>query len=169
MITVVISAVLIAIAIPNFRTLLRTKRVEAATQALASSFKLARIEALKRGRQVTVCRSDTPDAAAASCAAGNGNWNTGWILFEDISPPRGTFNGNDTLIKVEAPTSNAIDLTPAALYFLTFRPDGLPVQGNPVPNITLNVLPHNVSASSAGTASRSIVISRVGRVSVTKN
>lgn len=76
MVTLAVMAVVIGIAVPSFTTLIHTNRVKTLTEDLASSVNLARMEALKRGKRVSVCASS--DGIACS-----GQWTDGWIIFLD--------------------------------------------------------------------------------------
>jgi len=73
-----VAAILLAMAVPSLGDLLRNNRLAAANNELVTSLNVARAEALRRGRPVTVCAS----ADQRSCASSN-NWATGWVVFED--------------------------------------------------------------------------------------
>lgn len=67
-----VSAILLTIAAPNFRTLLQGQQVSAATSDLLASIVLTRSEAIARGTRVDlVPLSD------------DGNWAKGWVVFID--------------------------------------------------------------------------------------
>jgi type IV fimbrial biogenesis protein FimT len=75
MLTVVIFAVLMAIAIPSFNNASLGSRLSAAANNLLASVQLARSEAIKRNTAATLCAS----ADGATCA-GSGGWEQGWII-----------------------------------------------------------------------------------------
>lgn len=76
MVTVAVVAVLATIAVPGMREFLQANRLAAQSNEFITTLSLARSEALKRGRPVTVCRS----MDGASCG---GEWADGWIVFTD--------------------------------------------------------------------------------------
>lgn len=76
MVTLAVLAVVIGVAVPNFTSLIETNRVKTLAEDLASSINVARMEALKRGKRVSVCASTT----GAACG---GQWTDGWIIFVD--------------------------------------------------------------------------------------
>ncbi|TAK52940.1 MAG: prepilin-type N-terminal cleavage/methylation domain-containing protein [Gammaproteobacteria bacterium] len=80
LITVVIFAILMAIAIPSFRDASLGGRLAAAANNLLASVQLARSEAIKRNVAVTLCAS----ANGTSCAA-SGDWEQGWIVRDAVA------------------------------------------------------------------------------------
>ena len=106
MIVLVIVGILATIAIPSFRNLIITSKISAATSTLHNALMLARFEAIKRGRPVTICRSSNPDDVSPSCAAGAINpeshlgWAEGWIIFVDVDLDL-KFTSRDVLIRVQ--------------------------------------------------------------------
>ena len=78
MVTLAILAIVLAIAMPNFGSLQAGTRLTAQVNDLVSMLSYARVEALKRGSRVTVCKSSN----GTSCAT-SGGWQQGWIVFID--------------------------------------------------------------------------------------
>lgn len=82
-----ISAILVAMAVPMFTTMIHSNRVSSATNAFLAGLDLARSEAIRRGAVVTICRSANPAAVNPVCsdaAVGNfatDDWASGWIAF----------------------------------------------------------------------------------------
>ena len=71
MIVISISAILVALAAPNFSPTIRNIRLTTATNDLLASLNLARSEAVKRGRDVVLGKSGA-------------NWENGWEIFVDV-------------------------------------------------------------------------------------
>ena len=84
---ITISAILVALALPSFRSIIRSSQISSTSNALLASIDLARSEAIRRNATVSVCRSLDPENVAPVCssAAGNGyaanDWSSGWITF----------------------------------------------------------------------------------------
>ena len=82
-----ISAILVALALPSFRQIVRSSQISSTSNALHASIDLSRSEAIRRNATVIVCRSLDPENPAPVCssAAGNGyaanDWSSGWITF----------------------------------------------------------------------------------------
>jgi type IV fimbrial biogenesis protein FimT len=80
-IAVSISAILLTIAVPSFSASRLNSQLRASANDLVASVNLARNEALKRNRPVTLCVSN---ADGSSCAAGN--WGQGWVVMMGATP-----------------------------------------------------------------------------------
>jgi type IV fimbrial biogenesis protein FimT len=83
---ITISAILVALALPSFRSIVRSSRISSTSNDLLASIDLARSEAIRRNVTVSICRSlDPENAPVCSSAAGNGyaanDWSSGWITF----------------------------------------------------------------------------------------
>jgi type IV fimbrial biogenesis protein FimT len=104
----VVAGILLAIAIPNFKDVLRNHRLATTANEIVTTLTLARSEAIKRGQRVTVCRSnnsvqaDVPGTPVPSCVTTAGGWETGWISFVD-SNANGVRNAGELLLKVHEP------------------------------------------------------------------
>jgi type IV fimbrial biogenesis protein FimT len=83
LVTVVIMAILAALAAPSFASLIRDYAVSSQLNALNADMRFARGEAIKRGASVTLCASPQPSIANPVC--GGSDWKTGWIIFLDTN------------------------------------------------------------------------------------
>ena len=97
LIVVAILSILLATAIPTFSDILASHRASIAIDDLAHDFALARSEALKRGRRVTVAPVD-------------GHWRNGWLLFVDHNDNRRFDADTDELLVRHAalPTTTVV-------------------------------------------------------------
>jgi type IV fimbrial biogenesis protein FimT len=80
MIVIALVAVILAIGAPNFREFRQNNRLTAVANDFLASVTLARTEAVKRQSPVSLCGSDNPEAATATCVEGDFSR---WIVFED--------------------------------------------------------------------------------------
>lgn len=85
LIGLVVLAILLATAIPAFRTFVQNNRLDAEANEFVAAAQLARAEAIKRGVDVTICSSSN----GTSCGGG---FSDGWIVIVDPADP-------DTLIQ----------------------------------------------------------------------
>lgn len=92
MFTVFIASLLFGVAVPSFKTFVLNNRLATQANTVLSSLKLARSEALTRGRQITTCASDNHQ----SCT---GIWHNGWIVFVDGNGD-GHVDAEDKILKV---------------------------------------------------------------------
>jgi type IV fimbrial biogenesis protein FimT len=157
MITVAIVSILAGIAVPSFREMLRQNRATSLANDLAGSLNLARSEAIKRGTQVTVCKSGNITNASPTCdATTTTTWQNGWLIFEDKSTT-GTFDVGDTRLKIGQPLNTTAVITPEAIFtnFISYLPSGMSKSSG---DIVICV----------DGAQRSVNISPTGRVRFTK-
>jgi len=95
MMTIVIVAVLVSLAGPNFRILIQNNRQVSHTNEFITSMHQARSEAVKRGSQVRITATTTTDTA--------NEWGPGWSVWVDLDSDN-TLDTNERL-------RNAIDHT----------------------------------------------------------
>ena len=106
MVVVAIIGILVALAVPSFIGLIASASVSKAVNGFISDSRYARGEAMRRGKSVTICRSNNPTAAIPVCGAGDGlavlGWTSGWIVFLDENG-NGAFNSgnNDFVLRVQ--------------------------------------------------------------------
>jgi type IV fimbrial biogenesis protein FimT len=150
MIVVAIVGILAAIGAPSFQDMLNQTRASGLANELAASLNLARSEAIKRGTQVSVCKSGNITAASPTCSTA-ANWQNGWLVFVDTSTS-GTFDGTDTRLKVGQPSNSsaAITFNNNSDNYISYLPSG-----SSTSNGTLSIC--------VGGIQRSIIIISTGR------
>ncbi len=94
MVTVVIAAILLTVAVPTFRDVIQNNRLATQANDLVTAFNLARSEAITRAIPVSVCKSTDGLACTAS-----GRWDQGWIVFVDPNSSR-TVDAGDAILRV---------------------------------------------------------------------
>ncbi len=107
MVTIAVVAILAAIAVPSFRSVINSSRLTSHANELVASLQLARSEAIKRNTRVSVCGS----ADGATCGGG---WSNNWltVIEADGSVLRSS--------AVKAPV-----VATSGVGRITFRADGL--------------------------------------------
>ena len=96
LVVVALTALLTVLAVPAFRDLLVRRAVLVTAEALVGDLRFARSEAVKRGTQVSVCRS----ANGSACSA-TGHWVEGWIVFVDRNT-KGVVDPGDEVLRVQS-------------------------------------------------------------------
>jgi type IV fimbrial biogenesis protein FimT len=104
MVAVAIMAIVATIAAPSFVNMIRNHRLTTAANDVLSAMQLARSEAIRQRRPITVC-------AGADACTDSADWSGGWIV---TSP--------DTVIRVWSERPNMTINGPATN--VTFSPDG---------------------------------------------
>ncbi|TYT75136.1 GspH/FimT family pseudopilin [Desulfobotulus mexicanus] len=136
-------AIIAAIATPTFREVRENNQKKTTAFTLGTALSYARNEAVTRGVNVTVCRSDNPNAAddettpvPACSTATTAGWETGYIVFVDDndSGTLGTRDADEELLRVFPPARGGIVI---------------PGDGNAVNRIIYN--PTGFSRNAAGT------------------
>ena len=129
MIVVVIAAVLLAIAIPSFSTMIKKNNVEALQAKLSGAVSTARSEAASRNVFVSICLTADFETCAA---AGDDDWSAGWIVFTDRGV-QGQVDGDDEIIDVfENMRLDYTIMLSEDVAALTYSSQGFLVGGNDV-------------------------------------
>jgi type IV fimbrial biogenesis protein FimT len=83
MVTLAVAAVLAMVAVPGMTQLFRSARLSAQTDQLVSALNLARLEAVKRRRDIQLCGAAIPAPAPNPCnGAAADDWTNGWLIFD---------------------------------------------------------------------------------------
>lgn len=138
MVTVVLLAILIALAAPSMRDLVRDQRVKTATFDLYASLAFARSEAIKRNADVHLC-----------IAAGT-DWSAGWTVR--IGPD----DCSGTALKTQDPLEG-VSITGQPESPVTYRGDG---RLNAIQTFVLQ------SSQSATTTARCVQVDPSGRPNI---
>ncbi|USE37526.1 GspH/FimT family protein [Endozoicomonas sp. SCSIO W0465] len=146
-----IAAILIAASAPNMKTLIVNNRIENVADELYGNLMLARSEAVKRQRTVTLC-STVDDL---TCDESNSGWHHGWLIFTDASDD-GLLNDNDQLIRRVTEQSALITILWNRGYSLRFNSRGQTNQAG-----TFQVCDQG---SNSDAKAKAIIISMTGRL-----
>ena len=121
-IAVVIFGIMAAIAAPNYSSFIRSNRTSAAYNTLVGTISLARLEAVKSSRVVTMCISSNQTTCEADTEK---DWGKGWIVFSDIDGDGlvDTADG-DTILKTEPAVGTGITITSNYNSKLSIAPRG---------------------------------------------
>lgn len=85
MAVLMIAAVILGLGVPGMSKMLERNRLQTSTDALYTTLMLTRSEAVKRNREVVLCKSSD----GTSCTAGS-QWHQGWLVYAD--------NDNDSAV-----------------------------------------------------------------------
>lgn len=157
-VTLAVAAIIMAAAVPSFRSMIQNNRVATQTNEFVTALNLSRSEAVKRGVPVTICRSSSQTA----CTAGP-NWEVGWIVFTDGGVP-GTVDGTDTVLRVHGALSGGTTLASTQVVSsLQYLANGM----LSIPPAAVRTFQVQISGCT-GTAARAVQISPTGRTNVTQ-
>lgn len=166
MVTVAVLAIILAIGVPSLQGFIASSRVRSATQDLYSALQTARIEAIRRGIRVTVCKAN---ATLTDCD-GSRQWHQGWIVFADRTP--GTepkVDNTDTILATQNALASDIRITGnggsnGTATYVSYTADGRSKQLNGAFLAgTLRICSIS-GALNDDTRSRELVINTAGRI-----
>ena len=121
--TIAIAAILMGIAIPSFRYITNANRIAGELNGLVGDLQLARAEAIKEGRTVTVCQSSD----GANCTGNAASWQGGWIVFSDPTNV-GVVDAGETIIRKQKPFSGSDTFAASnGVSAITFNREGYAV------------------------------------------
>jgi type IV fimbrial biogenesis protein FimT len=134
LITMVIAALLMTLAVPSMRDIIERSAVSTHINTFLGTIRYARSEAIRASAPVVICRSTDSEAASPSCAAA-GDWAGGWIVF--VNRDRDAANAfnpaaGDTLLRAQPAFSNSGGITSnasTAVSKLIFGPTGVMTAG----------------------------------------
>lgn len=144
LIVVAIVAVLAALAVPSFTTMLMRRSVQGAALALVTDMRYARSEALRRSVKVSICSLATGSTTA--CSGDPARWENGWMVFVDTGATVGTWEAGEDVVRVQQPPANIAtinNLTSNVANVFTYEANGIAKASN----ATLVVKPRSNSSS----------------------
>ncbi|MDN5872572.1 MAG: GspH/FimT family pseudopilin [Nitrococcus sp.] len=119
MLTLTVVAILLAVAVPSYRSFVQSNRAAAQANAVLRALTYARSEAVKRAAVVTICQSGDQ----SSCAGSKTAWANGWIVFSDVDLDGALDAGTDSLLRVGSGLSSGSTLT-AGTDFIRYAASG---------------------------------------------
>lgn len=147
MVVLTIMGILTTLAVPAFLGLIANASVARAVNSFIGDTRYTRGEAMRRGQNVTICRSNNPLAAIPVCSAGDGlaigGWMEGWVVFVDINNNNAFDAGTETVLRVQEP------LTGVGNFFA--------VDGGGAPVADRNRITYDATGRAVGQAARWLV------------
>ncbi len=123
MVTLAVGVILLSASVPGFSSLVMNSQLRSQINELVMALNLARHEAVKRNRTVSVCQSSD----GASCGGTDKHWEQGWIVFvnSDADSPAVVDTGEEVLRRA-APSDSGYTLRTDASYanFVSYHPTG---------------------------------------------
>lgn len=156
MVVLVIMGILMAIAMPDFLTIIRNGRLATEANDLMTDLAFARAEATRRGQRVTLCVSSN----GTSCGTGS-SWGGGRLAFADAGTAGTVETGDEVLRYHQATSSHSITVTASGfgtLNFIQYKPSGA--------MSTTTSGQFKICDGRAGNFGRIIAISTTGRVAL---
>ena len=167
LVTMVVVMVLLLVAVPEYRRLTEDNRQVTAINKIVGDLNLARSEAVKRGRAVTLCGSTN----GATCDTFN--WESGWIVFIDVDRDRAVDNiDGDLLISRNTGLPAGLTLRGikfASNDFMQYLPNVQLVGDDDGTFVVCDILQPTEAANSNLQRARAANVNALGRISVAKD
>jgi type IV fimbrial biogenesis protein FimT len=104
LVAMALMGILAALAAPSFKRTIQSGQISGAVNTFLADIRFARSEAVRRGGNVVLCRSDEPEAANPACGTAAGTdgagWATGWFIFHDLNGD-GTKDAAEPVLRVQ--------------------------------------------------------------------
>lgn len=136
LVTIVIVAILSAMAAPSYRSVVTDMRMGSEINSLLGDLNFARSEALKRGQNISVCASPSPTSATKACTA-TANWSSGWVVLAPLS--------TTPLLRISAGVTHGDTLTSTLSSNPVITPLGYAFYGAPTATIKLHDSNHSTA------------------------
>lgn len=155
--TLAVVAIVLSLGVPSLRTTIQDNERATQLNKLTATLRLAQSEAVKRSRNISVCRS----ADGATCG---GTWTQGWIVFVNIDNdnPAAVDAGEQILRVHQDPTPafawTVTDTVPNAITSATYRPSNTINSG--FFNTAINF---RYCDSRGATQARAVIVNVIGR------
>jgi type IV fimbrial biogenesis protein FimT len=163
-VTILIAAVLVTMAIPNFRTMLLNNTLTAESNDFLASLQTARSEAVKRNTQVVLCLTDNVTATTPTCGGAGATVNS-WFSFQDTNA-NGVYDAGDVIIELHPQLQSGKYLYGDAAQAVVFAPTGFPAVGVAQMRNVLLCDSRGIVASSNSSSARAVLISTTGHGTV---
>lgn len=150
LVTLVIVAILLAVAAPSFQSVIRNNAMVAARDDILKALQFARAHAVTANTQVSVCAAD--DNLDDGCSADSRNFANGWIVFEGNELDDADTADNRLRVHEKYENISMIFDGSDTVTYITYQPSGLLERG--VGNGLINVC----DTTSSGAAPRSVRI-----------
>lgn len=135
MVTLAVGAILLAMAVPSFRTFVQNAQVNNTADSFLAAIQRARSEAITRGDTVVLCRTADPSSDTCS-GSSDKDWTPGWLMYTVASGSEENFqdNSENELISRGRPAPEGVEITSDVQgnQWLAFGGDGSLKEDNTV-------------------------------------
>jgi type IV fimbrial biogenesis protein FimT len=179
MVTLIIVGILAVVGLPSLSSFTSGGNLVSSSNELVSAIHIARSQAIKLNRKVTICVSSD----GAQCLSSN-KWQKGWIVFVDANNDRNSTGANcsaktdinsDCLLRVHEKIDDTrfsvtgiFDHDDSDIKWLTFTSRGLPKDDNASRSGIFSICAYEKSNNNI-VGSRAVVLNLPGRVRISEN
>lgn len=158
MVTIAVLAIVVTVAVPDFRHFVRSNATTGQTNALLADLQLARSTAVSRNRPTEICASND----GATCSGSS--WSAGYLVWVDDNGDGAMTN--DEIVRIAGPTEHntsisAADDTGTAVAKVDFQASGFADLGS-ASKVIFKIRPSSCSNNEG----RNISVTSLGRAGV---
>ena len=125
LVTIAVAAILLAVAIPSYRSVVQRNAMAATVNDLVGDLNYARSQAVTRGQDVFVCSSNNQ----LNCNGGK-DWSTGWVIYAAVDPSENSPTPTkDNRLRVHGPVGAGFQIS-AGGGSLSFNSSGFAMSGD---------------------------------------
>jgi type IV fimbrial biogenesis protein FimT len=171
MFTIIVLAVLLGLAVPNFRDFLRNSRLTTTANELLADAHLARTEAVKRRVAVSICSTDEPHAEEPECRGAAATNFSGWLVFVDDADGDGAWDAGEEILRRRDPAPAGVTVK-SDTGFISYAGSGFlrPASGSQsARRVFVCDARGNTKVSGDRSATRVVTLDASGRAGVARN
>jgi type IV fimbrial biogenesis protein FimT len=165
--TMLIVGVVLSFGIPNMTSFRQNSRMTATANDLHSSFHLARSEAARSKSNIAICASADAFAATPICS---GEFEAGWIVFEDRNADLAVDPGESVLRRFPAVTADIAITTAGPDDYFMYASTGLgrrdTANAVPVSVMVMCDSRGNIRGGGGKSTARVLIVTPLGRAAV---
>lgn len=122
-----VAVILITVAVPGVGEFIRNARMVTQTNEFVADLAYARSEAIKRAKEVIICKSTNPTDPSPSCNTNGDDWSSGWIIFVDNQPANNAFDAGEEVVRTHSALlgNNTLFAAAAVANQVTYMRNGL--------------------------------------------
>jgi type IV fimbrial biogenesis protein FimT len=124
MVALAVMSILALISVPNLTHMMSRQAVASEVGEFQEAIRRTRMEAVRRGVQVSICARDAGAGdQGRRCAVDGNDWRAGWLIFVDRGE-RGELEEGDELLVVHQATQR-LGPVQGTLRYISFQPTGI--------------------------------------------
>ena len=164
MVVLAVAAILVGLAIPSMSRTVAEWRLSNAVNAFSGSLRVARSEAIARGRAVRLCRTTAAAPETCTSATSVNDYSSGWMVYVDADGNK-NYNSNkgDVILVKQGAFRGIASITPNAdSVAIEFLPTGI-MRANQGLGLNFDSVSF-ISTSETPWARKALCVTRTGRV-----
>ncbi|WP_395822672.1 GspH/FimT family protein [Collimonas sp.] len=126
MITILVAAILAAVALPSVGNFINQTRLSGNVNEFIAATMLARSEAIQRAGAVTICRSSGAETGSDSCDQRSSDWSSGWLIYVGTAADSPNTAGHQILARQGAFAAGTSIAAASAATAITYAASGAP-------------------------------------------